>query len=81
MHLIQRYPRAYRHKRCTIELIDRAGAKYNIWRADDSLIGSAESLKDAVEVIEEDEATLRDQASPRRVQLSPDLQLQTQEVG
>ena len=52
MHLIQRYPRTYRHKRFTVELIDCAGIKYNIWRIDDSYMGSAQSLNEAEGLIE-----------------------------
>ena len=52
MHLIERIPRTYRHKSGTVEFIGIAGVVYNVWRADDSFIGSVQTLKEAAELIE-----------------------------
>ena len=54
MHLIERNPRTYRHKSGTVILANFCGEKYLVWRSDESFIGSAQSLKDAAELIEEE---------------------------
>ena len=54
MHLIERNPRTYRHKSGKAMLADLFGAKYCVWRSDESFIGYAQSLKDAAELIEEE---------------------------
>jgi hypothetical protein len=52
MQLIERIPRTYRHKSGTVMLADVFGAKYCVWRADESFIGYAQSLQDAADLIE-----------------------------